>query len=213
MNVWGEHVQFRLELSSKIFHIGEWRHHGRQDFLTESRSVWLTWNVIWAVKMILSFSKRPLVVYTYTEKVMQSIKLRTRCLISSAGSARSMAFSNTTLNAWQQIKDYFINSTRQQCFSIELVITLMKTCCKVTLIYKRMLSTYHIIPLYFWSVCMANPTFIQLKHPVVIKLSVENCDPPWERTGTWGESCWGHWGWSTTGRLGQQLVCTAHELR
>lgn len=61
-----------------------------------------TWKHICVVKMSLSFSNRPLVVYVYTENVILSIKFITRCFTSSAGSERSIAFSNTTLNAcWE----------------------------------------------------------------------------------------------------------------
>ena len=59
----------------------------------------ITWNAICEVNVSLSLSNRPLVVYTNTECVRQSIRFSTRALTSSAGSARSIALSNTTLNA------------------------------------------------------------------------------------------------------------------
>lgn len=71
-------------------------------------SVCNTWKVNWEVKINLSLSNNPLVVYWYTEYVILFIKFTTRSETSSAGSACSMAFSNTVLNAWNKKETHFI---------------------------------------------------------------------------------------------------------
>ena len=63
-----------------------------------------TWIPIWARKINLSLSKRPRLVYTKTEKVMQSIRLFNLSIKTSEGLALMRAFWNTTLKAYANKK-------------------------------------------------------------------------------------------------------------
>ena len=60
----------------------------------------LTWKVTCEVKISLSLSNSPRVVYINTEYVMLSMRFSTLCLTSGLGSALSMALWNTTLKAY-----------------------------------------------------------------------------------------------------------------
>lgn len=82
----------------------------------------LTWKATCAVKMSLSLSNRPLVVYMNTENEIQSIRFTTRCTTSPAASAFSIAFSKTTLNAWEENKQfkYDVNLPLRQVTGLEI---------------------------------------------------------------------------------------------